>query len=287
MRKNLLMIAAIGLMIVSGCKKTEDTPGGNNGGGGGGNPDTYPTVKNALFLYYSGSECNPCGSVGIPNYEKVIADPSNKVVPIVVHCNAPANDSLYVADAGGQLLSLIVANNSYSAPTYLIPPNAKFGGSASNSNTTASSQIQAFSAVAPDASSIIEASVANGTLNVKTKTKFFNALNGNYKMSILVLEDGVVFHQIVNGQKITPYTHNQVLRAMMSATAYGDEIVNGAVTANQIVEKTFSKALPTGLSKLLTWTPSNLSVVAIIWKHTAISGGTNVEVVNVQKLDLN
>ena len=58
------MAVLIGLSLtLASCKKTETTSGGNT------TPETFSTTKKALFLYYTGSQCNPCGSAGIPNYE--------------------------------------------------------------------------------------------------------------------------------------------------------------------------------------------------------------------------
>jgi hypothetical protein len=285
----LLTISVLTISFFQACKKKEEVPPVKEE-----NKDTvvippaatYPKTKNALFLYFSGSQCNPCGSAGIPNYNNVLAATTSKVVPVVVHCNAPAYDSLYETVAGGELLSLIISNNSYSAPTFVIPPNPMFSGAASNSASAATGYINAFAAAEPDASSMISASVNAGVLEVKTKTKFFKDVNGLYKVGVLVLEDGVVFEQIANGQKIKPYTHDDVLRARLSTSAFGDVIVNGAVTAEQVFEKAFTRKLPTGVSKLKTWNPANLTIVCIVWKHTGTGTSKVMEVVNVQQIDL-
>jgi hypothetical protein len=290
MKNNFLKFSMIALTASSltffGCSKEESKSGGTTGG-----DDGFPTTKKALFLYYTGSECNPCGSIGIPNYNTVISDLNmkDKVVPISVHCNAPAADKLFDAKAGQELLALIISNNSYSAPTYLIPPNAKFSGSASNSASLASSQISAIASQSAVASVKASVSVTDGVIyNVKTSTKFLTADSGSYKVSVLVMEDGVVFHQIANSKVVDPYTHNEVLRGRFSLSAFGDDIKTGKAASGEIVEKTFLGTVPADnpSNPQQNWNKKNLSAAVVVWKHTKSGSTTVVEVMNCTKITL-
>lgn len=291
MKKNYIKYFAIaftaGAMILSSCSKEDSKDSSNNGGG---SSETFSTTKKALFLYYTGSECNPCGSVGIPNYEAINADPSvkDKVISVAVHCNAPAPDSMYESGAGGELLSLIVANNSYSAPTFLIPPAAKFSGSGSTAKATALSSINTFSAAAPSVGLNVSASIVEGMWSVKTRMKFLSADSGQYKVAVLPIEDGVKYHQIVNGKMDNNFIHDQVLRGKFSGSAYGDEVKVGKVEAGTIIEKV-STGFPTiniPENSVKYWNKANMSAVVVVWKHTKNGTATVVEVLNCEKVKL-
>lgn len=272
-------------LILSSCSKDDSKKEDSTGNG-----EVFSSTKTALFLYYTGSECNPCGSLGIPNYNAVTKDLNlkSKVIGIAVHCNAPADDSMYNAAAGGELLQLIVSNGSYSAPTFLIPPNAKFSGSGSTAQASASSFVNTFSAAAPVVGINASATIVGGIYNIKTRVKFLTADSGQYKVAVLPLEDGVKYHQIANGVKVNNYTHDEVLRGKFSASAFGDEIKVGKVDAGTIIEKIHYGSAPVTIpvGSVNYWNKANMSAVVIVWKHTKVGTTNVVEVMNCQKIKL-
>lgn len=294
MKTNFLKSFAIaftaGSLILSSCSKEESSSSTNNA-------ESFKTTKQALFLYYTGSQCNPCGSAGIPNYESIINDVNNadKVIGVAVHTNAPAPDSL--ADvgnsgtAGADLIPLIISNNSYSAPTFLIPMNG--GGSGSGSASTAKSTfagyVNTLSSQSPAAAINVSASLsADGIYSVKTRTKFLKDDSSTYKMAVLILEDGVVFEQLANSKIVRPYTHNEVLRGKFSASAFGDEIKVGVVKNGDIIEKTTLGFVPkdNAATPVRNWNKKNLSAVVVLWKHTLVGTTNTVEAINCEKIKL-
>lgn len=282
------MAVLIGLSLtLASCKKTETTSGGNT------IPETFSTTKKALFLYYTGSQCNPCGSAGIPNYEAIVDDLNmkSKVVGVVVHTNAPAFDSLSdltAGTAGGDLLSLIISGGSYSAPTFLVFPNAPSSGSAGTAKAQYTGYVNTFAAQAPVAAVNVSIKNVDGIYNVTTRTKFLKADNGTFKVSAWVVEDGIVFQQVKNGVLVRPYTHNDVLRGKFCTSTYGDDLTTGAVTEGQIVEKTLLGTIPfvNPTNPLKNWSKSNLSVVVVVWRHTVSGTTTVVEVLNCDRVAL-
>lgn len=303
--KKLVYSLAILTAVISGCSKNSSNDEAQKSVSGctdknatnynaeatkdDGSCESVPREKRALFLYYTGSECNPCGSLGIPNYDNILSNSANanKVVAVSVHCNAPAPDELYEKKSGGELLGLIVSNGSYSAPTYLLPPLDKFSGSGSDAVSKANANIATLSAGDVVANAYVKATVdPTGLINVTTKTKFFQDASGVYKVAVLLMEDGVVFHQIANGSIVDPYTHDDVLRARMSTSVFGDQVAVGNITANQVFEKTFTTTIPApNASKpYLNWNKSNLSAVVIIWNDK--TAGPD-EIVNVREVKVN
>ncbi|MBJ7428047.1 MAG: Omp28-related outer membrane protein [Bacteroidia bacterium] len=257
-------------------------------------PETFKTTKKALFLYYTGSECNPCGSVGIPNYNSIVNDLNmkDKVVGISVHTNAPAKDSMAdVSDptsAGGELIQLIISGGSYSAPTFLLPPNAPSSGSASTARTTYTGYVNTFSSAAPVAAVNVSSKLVGGIYNIVTRTKFLKDDNGDFKVSALVIEDGVSYSQVANGVRVKPYIHDQVLRGKFCTSAFGDDLIKGAVTSGQIVEKTLLGFVPIDIpvNSVRYWNKTNLSVVVVVWRHTMVGTTKQLEVINCEKIKL-
>lgn len=291
MKNNYLKYFAIaftaGSLLLSSCSKDESSNSGS------GTPtETFKTTKKALFLYYTGSECNPCGTAGIPNYEGVVnnLNMKDKVVGISVHTNAPDPDSLAdlaTGTAGGELLQLIVSGGSYSAPTFLLPPNPKSTGSASDAKTVYTGYVNTFSSQAPVAAVNLKATNVEGIYDITARTKFLKDDNGDFKISVLVLEDGISFQQVANGVRVKPYIHNDVLRGKFTTSAFGDDLISGAVTAGQIVEKSIKGTVPMPTPyRIRNWNKANLRAVVVIWRHT-VSGTTKiVEVLNCEQIKL-
>jgi hypothetical protein len=284
---SMLALSAASLMFASCSKESTTTPADSN-------VETFKSTKKALFLYYTGSECNPCGSSGIPNYDAVANDLNmkDKVIGVSVHTNAPARDSMAdVSDAntaGGELINLIISGGSYSAPTFLVPPNAPSSGSASTARTTYTGYVNTFSSQAPLAAINVSVKNVDGIYNVTTRTKFLKDDKGDFKVSALVIEDGVIYHQIKGGIKVKPFTHNQVLRGKFCISAFGDDLKNGNVASGEIVEKTLLGFVPVNIptNSVRYWNKANLSVVVVLWRHTTVGTTKTLEVINCEKVKL-
>lgn len=283
-KSSIAVLAGISLMFAS-CSKSDSSGDSGNGGG----TESWKTSKKALFLYYTGSECNPCGSLGIPNYTTLTGDLNvkEKVVGVCIHTNAPAADSiadLVAGTASTDLLGLIISGGSYSVPTFLVPPNPASSGTATDAVTKYTSFISTISSAAPDAAINVSVKNVDGIYNVVTRTKFLNAVSGTYKISAWVIEDGIVSSQIKNGARVRPYTHNDVMRGRWCSATFGDDLITGDVAKDKIVEKTLLGVVPfPGANPLKNWNKNNLRVLVIVWKHTPNgSGGTVVEVVNCE-----
>ena len=117
--------------------------------------------------------------------------------------------------------------------------------------------------IPPDASIRISSSFnsANRELEATVTTEFLNALNGNYNLCVYLTEDSIVNWQ--KDYQATPediefYTHRHVLRGSMNNT-WGEEIVNGTVTAGDSTTNTYTTVLDTG------WAENHMSIVAFLY----------------------
>ncbi|HYG15442.1 MAG TPA: Omp28-related outer membrane protein, partial [Bacteroidia bacterium] len=110
---------------------------------------------------------------------------------------------------------------------------------------------------------------------IETKTNFFAEGNGDYYVSVYVLEDNVVGKQ--SGHPQTPnVTHHHVLRGAAtlsgraSAKTFGEKIASGTVAAGTSVYKKFIFDIGENHNT------ANYEVVTVIWKKN----GTKYAFVN-------
>lgn len=237
MRK-LLIISLIVVIGFVSCKKDETTK-------------LEPKQEqNALAINYTATWCGYCGSEGAPIIKNWGA--MDNVVAITAHASQdPMNNNLFNSfsqdrTTGGGIPSFWVGDNK----------------------TRETSAIENLLTQIPVAAVAINHSVSNNQMEVSTKTVFYEAGEGSYYLSILVLEDGIdgsanagAYKQ--NGTSDPNYTHAFVLRASsIENKAYGELLVENP-QANEMVEKKYNIPLNT------EW--KNIYPVAIIWKYDATS----------------
>jgi hypothetical protein len=93
---------------------------------------------------------------------------------------------------------------------------------------------------------------------------------------------------VANGTKVKPFIHDQVLRGKFCTSAFGDDLISGAVTSGRIVEKTLLGFIPANIptGSVRFWNKNNLSVVVVVWRHTTSGTSKVLEVINCEKIKL-
>jgi len=113
--------------------------------------------------------------------------------------------------------------------------------------------------------------IAGETIEIKTRTEFFqDGGDGEYYICAYLVEDSVM--GIQKGQTGI-VQHDNVLRASAHNTTWGEQITSPS-TAGSIFEYTFITKTDT------TWNLEKLKVFTVIWKKT---GSTSYEFVNAHK----
>lgn len=126
-----------------------------------------------------------------------------------------------------------------------------------------------FASVDPVASSAVNFSITGNKVTATAKSKFWAAGNGEYYMACYLLEDDVM--NVQNGQS-GQVSHNAILRgSMTAASAWGEQIGNGAVAVNTESTKSYT------IDIAANWQKPKLRVISVIWKKT---GANKYEVVN-------
>jgi len=96
-----------------------------------------------------------------------------------------------------------------------------------------------------------------GNLQLTTQTQFFEEIENTVKLSIMLIEDGIISPQDVDGTKVEDYVHKHVLRAMLSPfngtlidlSANPDSTYQNSFTFNQFNSD---------------WDENNMSIVAFL-----------------------
>ena len=122
---------------------------------------------------------------------------------------------------------------------------------------------------------------ANG-VSIETRTKFFQAANGEYFLAFYFVEDDIIHRQNTYNGYDANYDHDHVFRGVLTddpvnPSITGEMIASGSITAGTDYKKTFTYTheyatyftLPTDLQGTIEpwdWNAANTSVIAVIWK---------------------
>jgi len=140
----------------------------------------------------------------------------------------------------------------------------------STSSADAKAAAQASLSVTPDVAGTFTSSIDGGVLSLDAAVKFYASATGEHWIGAYVVENNVSGPQSgpigANGN----VDHHFVMRGSMSNSPWGVQLVASGASADEVVEKSFSIALPS------TYNQANLSYGIIIWKKV----GSNYEYVN-------
>lgn len=243
MKKLLFAVLVVGLFSTS-CKKDENTE-----------PDPVVGLNPAKVQWgwtfeYTRTNCSTCGSTGGPLIHKL--HNLGNVVAIAGHCTGgadPMETNLVYGfndrPSGGSIPSFWVGDR-------------KVGLSGNEAVDT----MKALKTRVPIAGLDMSYSISGDVMTVKTKTKFFSAANGEFYLSVFVLEDGIDGGEssgAYNQAGASAYVHDFVLRDVSAGNVYG-ELITTNPAVNSVVDKEYTFTIKTG------WVKTNCYPVAMIWK---------------------
>ncbi len=271
MKKLLLFSVAASLFLFS-CK--DDA--GTEPGGGSSDPLAVADVSQSntsFVIKFSGTNCPPCGQWGWSMFSDIIS--------------GAGDDAIYMTNYGQNFVAqlFIIDEATTIQDDYGITGYPSFGANgeakldrAGGRVNTANEKQMVYDAVNDHA----DASVAINTgvnfmidgdqIKIKYKTKAFEALSGNNKLAIYVLEDKVIGYQAGHSEGNNA-SHKHVFRAATDG-AYGADI--GALTAGQEVEGDATVDMES------SWDADHIEVVAVMYekkgtKHNFLNAANGVK----------
>jgi len=113
-------------------------------------------------------------------------------------------------------------------------------------------------------------------LNLTFNTTALDNLNGQYKLSVAIVEDNLIYQQNYYSTCGTPgyvqdYVHTDVARSMVNGPT-GENLNTGNVwNLNEVISKSISTVLDQA------WTPGNCKIIAFVYRDSSILAYANVE----------
>jgi hypothetical protein len=256
MKKITLLLSVVLALFIAGCSTKTSDPAPTD-------PGMSVEAKNmSLLNKFTGSLCPPCGGWGWDMFDALITYGDVKTCNIGTYSqNFVAQN--YITQTATQMDSAYGAyKNSSGWPTFAVNGSSKLSRT-SGVNVDAEKQmcreaIDAHFAAPCQANSNYEVSYDDGKKNitVKTRTKFFQDMSGDFYIAAYITEDKVLGPQ--SGKTGNVY-HHDVLRGSINNKTWGTKI-SSSTTAGSQFDYTFT--CPVNSS----WNTDNITVVTVIWK---------------------
>jgi hypothetical protein len=209
-----------------------------------------PEVQQSLITKITATWCPNCGGWGWTFFENIYEDNADKALLIAAHYSGELQTSVSSDFADNFNISyqpfFILGNENQNVNSGNVSAKRTEIKNAVDNNYTTSPLVNAGLTV-----------FKNGnTLNVQTKTRFFQDASGEYYLGVYVIEDGVVEEQVGQGDDAV---HKKVMRASMSDSSFGELISSGSVSTGAEFTKDYS-------IDIIGWNENNLEIATILWK---------------------
>jgi len=228
-----------------------------------------PEVQRSLVTKVTATWCPPCGGWGWDLFENVLNDNATSAVLIAGHYRGSdletvaGNDLADNFQVSGQP-SFYLGNTRQSASS----------GSAATSRVNIKAAIDAQASLQPSANAgLVARGVQGRSYQFETETRFFQAVNGEFYLSVFAVEDDVVNRQTNRG---VDAVHKRVLRGNIDGElTFGQEIVNGTVAEDQTFSTSFTFDFPQA------WDIDKVRLATVLWKKN----GDAYEFVNANEVE--
>ena len=261
------------------------TEGGNNSG------QTNDTIRKVLLEDFTGHTCVNC-----PQAHKIAADLQayygKQLIVVAIHANffakpkaAPFDDDFRTTEGEDLYNFFGVQTNPIGMVNRIKQSNGGYLVDKGAFSSEVSKQIDSLP-LTPDLYIYLDPTFNTGdsTINLQTDVTFLSNLpSGKYNLCVMITESGIIAAQKNNDPTLgdTPeilnYEHNHMLRGMFTTT-WGDEILDAAPSANQVIHKSYSNFK---LGK--DWNPKNCHIVAFVYH----ADGPNIQqIIQAQEVEL-
>ena len=190
-----------------------------------------------VVLEQTGTWCGACPN-GASVLRSLDEEYGDQIVPIAIHGsnNDPMQISCYSNFRSDR------SNSKF--PSFFITENR-----ISTSLSTAKTKVNNKLSGDVNAAIAIKKTINANDIIIETKTKFFNAMEGDYYLSVYITEDDIdggtgsgAYKQSNGGSN---YKHDHVLRASATDNNFWGELIASEPIANNSIEKTYTIAKET------------------------------------------
>lgn len=261
---SLMALVVAGAMLLTNCKKEEKKATETK------SDDIVVAEQNmSLQNKYTGSNCPPCGSWGWDMFEELIAYNPSKT------CNMGTYSQNFVAQNFITQTATDIEKNVGGItgyPTFGVNGKAMLDRTTTvnitNEKAMCKAEIDRHAAAPVEVNSGYKISYDsdNKNMTIKTKTKFFKDMTGDYYIAAYIVEDKALGTQASRSGVVQ---HHHVLRGSANNMNFGTKITS-TTTAGSTFDYTFTSPVNS------TWVKENIEIITVIWKKV----GTKYNFVN-------
>ena len=230
----------------------------------GGQDIQVPKVQNSLVTKMTATWCTICGSAAWDNYKSLVSTLNARALVMAGHVSS--SSALYSPTAERLIQNF---ETSLSHPTFFYN-NTRMGSSGTTMVNNITTNVNNANKNTPQAQAGLVATLDPGTrvLTIKSRTEFFQAVQGEYYLGFYLLEKSITAAQAARSSN---ETHQNVMRTALQTELFGELLASGDVTAGT------TKSIQINHNLSPNFNPNNLLIAAIIWKKN----GTKYEFVNL------
>lgn len=212
-----------------------------------------PREQRSLVTKLTATWCPICGDSAWDTYANLVNDLEGKAVMLAAHYSSSSD---LHSTAAYELIGAYKGSPSGQPIFYFNRDKVT-----SNVENEMKNKVNAAFTASPMAQAGIRLEYDSGAreLVVKTRTEFFQSANGEFLLSVFLVEKEVIANQAGRGSNMT---HKRVLRKALTAETLGDAIASGAINAGA----TFDLTVRTSMTSLLD--AGKYQVATVLWEKT-------------------
>lgn len=230
-----------------------------------------PTTQKTMVTKHTATWCPFCGTDASWDLQQYFADSLDNKNAVVLSAHRSTTSKLY-SKAGKDLLDQF--QGVVYQPEFFFN-TTKVDGSEPTIKSTIESFVKQWFIRQPAVQTGLRATYnpTTDSLTVATRSKFFQNVQGEYRLAIIIVEKEVVAEQ---ASRTNTEVHKRVVRATMTPDITGTQLINGNVTANTEFTRSFSMKW-NNVYKL-----DNVEFIALIWKKNVTNN--KWEFVNINEV---
>jgi hypothetical protein len=224
-----------------------------------------PNVQKTLYTTVEATWCGNCGQYGVPTTANLNNQIGEKMTPLVLHASNSSDLHSPIAASFNSALG-----GSGQPKWHLDGGDAIYNST--SIETTLSNVINfQYNSTSCSANSGFIWAYDEDSIFIRTKTVFFENLDGEYYLALYISEDSIWNYQANYGSAGSGNIyHNHVLRSSITNNVYGSSLVSGNTSSGSEYFRKFV------VPRNSNWNMDQIHITAVMWKKN----GSTYEFVN-------
>ncbi len=224
-----------------------------------------PQTHHPLITKRTATWCPKCGGYGWELFRDLLADNQSEALVVAAHFGSSSLTNSVSNE-------LTTALGGFGQPVFFLNTE-NLGVTSTNIATVrqdAAAAVDDFNEMPPVAQTGLLAQATEDSLIVRTKTHFFEGIDGeSVNLAVYLIEPTVIAMQSGQGAMAE---HKNILRHSMTGTAFGETIADGGANAGDEVDRRYSIAISDLQAQEINTDNlgnNSLIVAAVLWRGNA------------------